>query len=235
MSTITLPVATPMTPRRVTTSVPGDQRIAIRDISWDLYDALSEAIGDDQHVRLAFDGKDLEIMTSGLEHEDYKHLVTLFVEAVLSACRIRGRLTGQTTWQRPELERGLEADQSAWFDPNKLEAVKKARAAGSKNIADYPNPDLAIEIDISPSTVDRPAIYARLRVGEVWRCEHDDVVIEQLGPDGKYTAALRSRWLPVSADDIRRWLVEEDSSEMLDWKQRLAEWATRLAAGGNGA
>ena len=32
-----------------------------------------------------------------------------------------------------------------------------------------PNPDLAIEVDISPPKVDRPGIYAALKVMEVWR------------------------------------------------------------------
>jgi Uma2 family endonuclease len=174
-------------------------------------------------------------MTTGLEHEDYKHLVTLFLDALMTACRIRGRLTGQATWNRPEVERGLKADQCGWFDPEKLEMVKKARAAGCKDIANYPNPDLAVEIDISPSQVDRPTIHAALGVGEVWRFEDGDVVIEQLGADGQYAKAERSKWLPVRASDVRHWLVEVDSSEMLDWKSNLAEWAKGLTAGGNGA
>jgi Uma2 family endonuclease len=155
MSTITtppkpIPVAPSATSRRVGTAA-GEQRIAIRGLSWDLYDRLSDAIGEDQHVRLAYDGKDLEIMVTGIEHEDYQHLVTLFIEAVTTACRIRGRLAGQTTWKRPDVERGLEAGQCGYFDPEKLAAVAKARAAGCKDIADYPNPDLVIEIDISRS------------------------------------------------------------------------------------
>ena len=37
-------------------------------------------------------------------------------------------------------------------------------ARGSNDVADYPNPDLAIEVDISPSQLDRPEIYAKLQV-----------------------------------------------------------------------
>jgi Uma2 family endonuclease len=231
MSTITLPAALSTTPRRVGTTA-AEQRIAIRGLSWDLYDRLSDAIGEDQHVRLAFDGKDLEIMVTGFDHEDYKGLVTLFLAAVMTACRIRGRLAGQTTWKRLEVERGLEAGQCVYFDPEKLTAVKRAQAAGAKN-ADYPLPDLAVEIDISRPVIDRPGIYAKLKVPEVWRFDGDEVVIEQLGPDGQYAAAKRSRWLPVRVEDIRRWLVEEDASDDLEWKLRLAEWAKGLAAGGH--
>ena len=224
-----------MTTRRQCDTSEGDQRIAIRDVSWDLYNRLSEAIGENQHIRLAYDGKDLEIMVVGWEHEDYKHLVTLFLEFVMTACEIEGRLAGQTTWTRPEVLRGLEADQCVYFDPEKLAVVEKARVAECKDIAHFPNPDLAVEIAISEPKIDRPDIYAKLSVAEIWRYTDGDIVIEQLGPDGKYAKAERSKWLPVRPEDIRRWLREEDSSKMLIWKRRLAEWAMGLAAGGNGA
>jgi death-on-curing protein len=47
----------------------GEQRITIRGIPWDLYDRLLSSISEDQHVRLSYDGKDLEIMTTGYRHE----------------------------------------------------------------------------------------------------------------------------------------------------------------------
>jgi Uma2 family endonuclease len=207
-----------------------DQRITIRDIPWDIYDRLSQAVGEDQHVRLAYDGKDLEIMTTGLEHEDYKHWLTLFLETVMTACRIRGRLGSQATWKRAGLERGLEADQCAWFDPEKVATVKRLRAAGVKDLDRYPNPELAIEIDVSPAQIDRPGIYAALEVAEIWRFDGNTVVIEQLGPDGKYAAVDRSRFVPVTPSDILPWLTAEDAGE-LEWKERMAEWAAGLADG----
>lgn len=235
MSTIAIPVA-PAAPRRQdAATLTGDQRIAIRGVSWDLYDRISRAIGEDQHVRVAFDGKDLELMVTGIEHEDYKERVTDFLAIVPACCGIRSRKLGQTTWKRPEVERGLEADQCVYFDPGKLAAVAKARALGCNDIADYPNPDLAVEIDISRPQVDRPGIYSALKVPEIWRFDGDVVVIEQLGPDGRYTAVKPSRWLPVRPEDIRRWLIEEDSSDDVEWKRRLTEWAKGLATGGNGA
>jgi hypothetical protein len=65
-------------------TVPDDQRIVIRDLSWDLYDRLSEAVGERQHIYLAYDGKDLELMTKGWDHEDYKELFSRFVTFVTS-------------------------------------------------------------------------------------------------------------------------------------------------------
>ena len=46
-----------------------------------------------------------------------------------------------------------------YFLPEKLAADALALAQGSDDVADYPNPDLAIEVDISPPQIDRAGIY----------------------------------------------------------------------------
>jgi len=209
----------------------GDQRIVIRGVGWHVYDCLSEAIGEGQHVRLAYDGEDLEIMTVGYPHENYKDLLGKFVTAVTQALNIDRGTCGETTWKRPEIERGLQADLSYYFDPEKRAAEKAAWARRSAEIADYPNPDLAIEIDLSSPRVDRPGIYAKLRVAEVWRFDGETLVILHLQEDGSYVSAESSRFLPLRADQIRRWLVDEDSGDELAWERRLAEWPRGLVRG----
>lgn len=214
MSTITLPESTP----------PGEQRIVIRGVSWDLYDRLSDAIREGANVHLAYDGKNLEIMTTGPMHEQFKALFGRFVNGLTFELRIRNSDAGETTWKRPEVERGLESDQSYYFEPAKLAADAKGRARKSNDVADYPNPDLAIEVDISASQVDRPSIYAALQVPEVWRFDGESLTIEILQPDGTYLAVDSSRFLPIRANEVVRWLVEEDLSDKLAWERRLRAW-----------
>ena len=210
--------------RRALIVPPAEQRIAIRDVSWDLYDRLSDAIGERQHVYLAYDGKDLEIMTKGFIHEGYRGFFGRLVGALTFELRIRSRDLGETTWKRPEIARGLEGDLCYYFTARKLAAAARAWARKSDKIADYPNPDLAIEIDISPSEVDRPAIYAALKVPEVWRFDVESLVIEQLQKDGAYAPVESSRFLPVRAEEVYRWLEVEDTSDELAWEERLREW-----------
>jgi Uma2 family endonuclease len=92
----------------------------------------------------------------------------------------------ETNWIRPELERGLEADQCYVFDPAKLAVVHELLARRENDVAAYPNPDLAVEVDLSSPQADRPGIYAALQVPELWRFDGEIVSIEQLGSDGRY-------------------------------------------------
>jgi Uma2 family endonuclease len=233
MSTITSvppksPVAQPSPASSPNAS--GDQRIAIRGLSWELYDALSDAIGDRQHVYMAYDGKDLEIMVKGPAHEDFKDLFGQLVHAIAHDLNVPRRGLGETTWKRTALERGLEADQCYVLRPEKLEMLAQARARKSNDVSDYPNPDLAIEIDLSPSEIDRLSIYQALEVSEVWRFDGESVVIEQLGPDGTYSPAESSQFLSIKAEEVERWVVEEDSKDLTAWRDRLRAWNQTVLA-----
>jgi Uma2 family endonuclease len=213
--------ARPATPPRV---IPGEQRIAIRGVSWEIYDRLSDAISEGQPVSLAYDGNDLEIMTIGRTHEDFKDLLGRLVNAITDDLHLPCRGAGQTTWKRPEIERGLEGDRTYYFRPETLRQDAQARRRGARDIAEYPNPDLAIEIDLSPPEVDRPGIYAALRVPEIWRFNGEVAEIAQLGRDGKYTPTASSRFLLIRPEEIVRWVVEEDTEDLAEWRARLREW-----------
>lgn len=101
-------------------TIPGDNRFAIVDATWDLYDRLTDAVGEGKNIRLAFDGKDLEVMTTGPLHEGFKDLLSSFVKEVAVELEIEYRGLGQTTWKRPDVGRGLEADLCFLFDAAKL-------------------------------------------------------------------------------------------------------------------
>jgi Uma2 family endonuclease len=203
---------------------PADQRIAIRGVSWELYDRLTNEIGEGQNVHVAYDGRDIEIMTLGPLHEDFKENLGLFVSLLFLELGVNFQGIGQTTWKRPDVNRGLEADLCFYVDPTKLTMRALARARRSNDVSDYPNPDLAIEIDLEPSSIDRAGIYAALKVPEIWRFRDEKISIEQLGADGKYHEVESSRFLYVRPDEIVQWLLVEDSSDKGVWTRRLRAW-----------
>jgi Uma2 family endonuclease len=213
-----------------------DCRCVIRGVGWSFYEQLVDSIPEGANLHVDYDGKDLEIMSLSPFHDVVKKTMARFVELTAEELEIPCTGLGQTTWKRPEVARGLEADNCYYFAPEKLAVADEAIGRWSKDVAEYPNPDLAIEVDIAPSKIDRPAIYAALRVVEVWRCDGQSqrIIIERLSEDGTYQTTNVSAFLPVRSDEVGRWVLEEDRGSGSAWGHRLRAWvraelAPRLA------
>jgi Uma2 family endonuclease len=198
-----------------------ERRVVYRGVDWSFYERLVDSIPQTTNIHVDFDGKDLEVIAKGRIHGGYNRLLGRFVSVVTEELEIPCTGLGETTWKRPEIARGLEADDCFFFESNKLAAIAGARLVRTGEVADIPNPDLAIEVDISPPQVDRAEIYAALRVTEVWRFADKTLVIERLTPEGVYARVEASGFMPVTADEIRRWVVDEDSSDESAWARRL--------------
>jgi hypothetical protein len=96
----------------------------------------------------------------------------------------------------------------------------------STNIAEYPSPDVALEVDISPSRIDRPGIYAALSAAEIWRFDGDkgQIVIERLAEDRRYQQVEESAFLRVRADEVGRWVLDEDNRDRSLWARKSRDW-----------
>ena len=68
-----------------------------------------------------------------------------------------------TTFNREDVDRGLEPDQCYYF------ASTGEFATRTRQPDVDPPPDLAIEVEITRSCLDRLGIYAALRIPEVWQ------------------------------------------------------------------
>jgi len=227
-------VARPKPPAR--SRLEAERRLVIRGARWDDYIVLVDSLDEHSPLRVAFDGKDIEIMTKGNDHELFSYFLHHLIVAVAQAQGLNVEPYGETTWRKPGIERGLEADQWYFFDAGKRQQIARiqriAKAGGRRthSLKGFPSPDLAIEIDISPSKVDRPGIYAALGVVEVWRFDGHDAVIERLMPGGHYEPIAESQWLEITPTDVVRWLVKEDTTEFIPWLNRVTKWARRRSA-----
>jgi Uma2 family endonuclease len=224
MSTITAPAPIqlqPASPRAQSRSLVPEQRVIIRGIGWDGYEAILKLVGD-QPVRLTYDRGDLELMAPSIDHEESKSLFGRIIETVTEELRIPCRAAGSTTWRKKAKERGLEADECYY-----IAAFPQVR--GKRQEIDLivdPPPDLAIEIEISRSALDRMGIYGALQVPEVWRFDGETLSIHHLQDDGMYAEVDTSPSLPFfHPGEIVDWLkqaeVIEDHSE---WGRRFREW-----------
>jgi Uma2 family endonuclease len=208
------------------TEVP-DRRVVYRGVDWTFYERLVDSIPERSNIHVDYDGRDLEIMAKGSDHEDWGRMLDWFIGILAEEAGVSLKGLAETTWKRPALARGIESDQSYYFLPEKIAQYARARKPPSTDIADCPDPDLVVEVDISRPETDRACIYAALRVAEVWRLEGGRIIIERLTPQGTYESVESSGFLPVRAADVRRWIIEEDTSDETAWARRLRAWIRR--------
>ena len=204
----------------------GEARIILSGVDWTTFKKLtSESTG----ARFAYDHGVLEITAPGPLHESDKAASPMKPRFVRSsgperAVHIPRLDMGSTTWESINADRGLEADDCFYFDQEKIALAAAALALRSNDPADYPAPDLALEVDLSPPKLDRTAIYATLRVAEIWRFDGISLVIERLNNAGGYDRIERSNLLPVQDTEILRWLQTEETIDRSSWEERLADW-----------
>jgi Uma2 family endonuclease len=168
---------------------PSESRVVIRNVSWETYEALLRDRGD-EGPRMAYDRGTLEVMSPSSRHENLKKIIARLVEAFSEELGIDILSTGSTTFKLQLKERGLEPDESYYVQ-------NEGRVRGKEiDLAVEPPPDLAIEIDLRRSAIDKLGIYGALGIPEVWSHDGKRVVIHLLQPSGDYVPGERSAAFP---------------------------------------
>ncbi|HYV38362.1 MAG TPA: hypothetical protein VE988_21950, partial [Gemmataceae bacterium] len=94
--------------------------------------------------------------------------------------------------------------------------------------------DLALEVDISYSTLDRMSIYAALRVPEVWRFDGHALTFHVLDSDGRYAVVPRSKAMAqVESVDLAGLLALRGTMDENALFRQFQNWA-RLRFGSAG-
>ncbi len=165
------------------------QRFVVRQSSWQTYQTVLKAF-EDSPVRVTFDRGALELMSPSGPHERLKKLLDRLISAAAEELEIPLRSQGSTTFSREELNRGLEPDECYYIEHEP--DVRDRDDVGS----DDPPPDLAVEVEVSRTALDRMGIYADLGVPEVWRLSGTDLVMLRLDESGNYQEVDRSEIFP---------------------------------------
>ena len=142
-------------------------------------------------MRLTYDQGNLEIRMPLDPHETYKKLLGRFVEAATEELGLEIRSLGSRSCNREDLAKGLESDQCYYIQNEAL-----VRGIEQIDLSQFPPPDLAIEIDITSSSLDRFSIYADSRIPELWRYNGQLLTIHVL-QGNQYDLSDRSIALPL--------------------------------------
>jgi Uma2 family endonuclease len=195
------------------------QRFVLHAVDWDTYQTISRTL-DGRHLRMSYDGETLELMTISRIHSTLSRLLGRFVVVLTEEFELPVASCGDMTVDREDLQRGLEGDESFY-----IENEPKVRGKEQIDFQVDPPPDLGVEIDISSSSRRRMAIYAVLKVPEVWRYDGRTLAVLLLGPDGRYSQATASRAFPqISVDQLAGFLQQVNQVEENQLVKQFRTW-----------
>ena len=203
----------------IATSNLTEQRTVLHNISWETFETLLKETGEHRGSRFAYDCGTLEIMTPLLEHESYKCNLGNFIIALAEELNTEIKSAGSTTLKRRIAKRGIEPD-NCYYIQN--EPAVRGRQELDLEV-DIP-PDLAIEIDITSSSVDKFGIYAALGIPELWRYNGRNLKFHQL-LEGQYIERESSLAFPlISASDMGGFIEQSKNKGEIALLKSFRAW-----------
>ncbi|MFO0845938.1 MAG: Uma2 family endonuclease [Gemmataceae bacterium] len=172
------------------------QRPPVRDclrlsnVDWKTYTQLLRVFEERPGYRLTYDGGELEILAPSHRHDHPGSFFSFLIQILTEELGLPLRAGGSTTMRKKKKQRGLEPDECFWI-------ANAAALAGvdELDLSKHPPADLALEVDVTNSSLDRMSIYETLQVPEVWRME-DGVLTFHVLVAGQYQPATHSLSFP---------------------------------------
>lgn len=200
----------------------GEQRVVFRNINWQGYQQLLTILGDRRAAKLTFDRGTLEITMPLEEHEFSGRLIELFIRILVVELGLKIKTMGSTTLDRSDLDRGAEPD-NAYYIQN------QPRVAGRKiNLAIDPPPDLVVEIDITHTDINKPALYASMGVPEFWRYDGSKWLIYQL-ENREYLEVSSSPTFPIVPKEILYEFLAVAQTDEVEAETSLRNWVRNMS------
>jgi Uma2 family endonuclease len=203
-----------------------DRRFLLQNISWKTYETFLAELGD-RPIRLTYDRGNLELMSPSMRHERFSNLNGRMIETYTEEADIPICAAGSTTFRLQMLDRGLEPDECYYIQN---QSALRDRDDIDLNID--PPPDLAVEIDVTRSSLNRMGIYAALGVPEVWRFDGTALKAYILDEQGSYKPVHRSSALPeLPLSEIVRHLEQRTTLDDTHLIREFRQWVRKSLSG----
>lgn len=184
-----------------------EQRVLLDPCSWETYERIVADLADRSSPRLTYCDGALELMSPSPEHEELNEAVKKLVDVYCEELGIELRPLGSATHRRFSLQKGVEPDAAFYF----RDVTRDPLTVG---------PDLAVEVELSRSALDKLPIFRELRIQEVWRCRLEGVhILRFTGTD--YERAERSAFLPLDAVTLSDHLQARLTRSRSEWVRDL--------------
>jgi Uma2 family endonuclease len=201
-----------------------EQRFVLHNVAWASYLSVGRLFADRPALRITYDRGTLEFMTTSPRHERYKYWLGRLVDIIAEELNKPFVPGGSMTFQREDVERGFELDQCYWI-ANEL----AVRAKMTWEPALDPPPDLAIEIEVSRSALNRMAIFAAFRIPEVWCYDGEELRVYLLHTEGTYQRGEHSRAFPsIPMHELVSLMASFETTDYLSAVASVRTWARSL-------
>ncbi|MFM7601067.1 MAG: Uma2 family endonuclease [Pseudanabaena sp.] len=199
--------ALPPKPEVFTTNISNASNAVLKNISWQTYQAMLADMGDHRSIRLAYDRGTLEIKMPLEFHEAINRLLERIIVALTEELELDIKSFGSTTFNRKDLEVGVEPDSCFYIQNAHL--VRRFQIDIEKD----PAPDLVVEVDVHSSSIRRLDIYKQLGVPEIWGHTRTGIKIYNLR-DSEYVEQEYSVTFPImSGEALDRFLALSESTD----------------------
>lgn len=173
-----------------------EHRTLLHNVAWETYQSL-RAANPSGYLRMAYDNGELEIMSPSRQHERISDLLGRMIDQWTLLHGIEVGAGRNTTFSKEFLLKGLEPDNCYWIAH---ELVMRAKEEVDLSID--PPPDLALEVEITRSSIPKLPIYQSLGVPEVWRWRRETLEVLRMDDAGQYQSQADSSELPSFPFDI---------------------------------
>jgi Uma2 family endonuclease len=208
-------------------NAPTEKRILLPQVTWPKLEILLAELGPTRAAQIAYDRGRLEMTTPLEEHERCARLIESLLLVMADETGSPLESLGSTLFLNADLGRAIQ--------PNRCYSHHPIQPLGDRNELDLTHqaaPDLALDISLSTSTLNRFLIYAELGVPEIWEYRttaDEDVLRGQLTFHGwrgdRYLPLATSDWFPVlSSDRVVEFLDQSDKIGLVQALQVLRVW-----------
>lgn len=199
-----------------TVASPPEQRVLLRNVSWETYERILEEHLDCSSPRFTYDCGVLEIMSPSAEHEWYNRLISDLVKLLTRELRIDVLDLGSTTFKLSAVKRGFEPD-SCFYITNARQMRGKERI----DLGVDPPPDIVVEIVVTHPSLSKFPICAEFGVPEIWSYDGSRLQIYRLS-GSEYIESLASGILPqLKAAQLCDFLELGKTMESLTWPEEV--------------
>jgi Uma2 family endonuclease len=171
--------------------LPERDHFVFENVDWEFYEKTLEQLERaGQHARVTYDDGRMEIMTKTGWHEVIKKAVARVLEHYSFVMDIPIKGLGEATCKDKDKRKGVESDECYYIGSKMLLDSK-----GFLDLKKGPPPDLAIEAEVTRTSIPKKPIYARLGVPELWRVNFEGITVLRLEDKG-YAVREASTYFP---------------------------------------